>query len=203
MVVGPDVALAHRLQEATFDLNASIVASRATVEPVEDVYNLVPVSGVPLNGVRALLDASIVRGRKRGDKLMVPKAGAFATTVVDESVPGDALEPREIVPFDVAADHAALPGVGDPAHDRLVAPATSAAAADVAPPPAEATEFSAPLKTRRRSRPDTPPAQQQFGLDLPELRMPAFAQSDEGPIYPDPPPPRATYEDNDGPPLPL
>jgi len=40
-IVGPDVTLAHRLQAATFDLNAYIVASRATVEPVEDLYNLV------------------------------------------------------------------------------------------------------------------------------------------------------------------
>jgi hypothetical protein len=42
-----------------------------------------------------------------------------------------------------------------------------------------------------------------FGFDLPELRMPAEFGRDEGPIMPDPPPPRATYEDNDGPPLPL
>src|SRR5665213_806533 len=55
-IVGPDVTLAHRLQAATFDLNAFIVASHATVEPIQDLYNLVPVSGIPLNGVRALLD---------------------------------------------------------------------------------------------------------------------------------------------------
>jgi hypothetical protein len=33
--------------------------------------------------------------------------------------------------------------------------------------------------------------------------MPVSFGHDEGPIMPDPPAPRATYEDNDGPPLPL
>ena len=45
-VVGPAVTLAHRLQAATFDLNAYIVAARETVEPVEDLYNLVPITGI-------------------------------------------------------------------------------------------------------------------------------------------------------------
>jgi hypothetical protein len=40
-----------------------------------------------------------------------------------------------------------------------------------------------------------------FGFDLPELRMPVAFGGDEGPIMPDPPPPHATYEDDDGPPL--
>jgi hypothetical protein len=178
------VTLAHRLQAATFDLNAYIVASRATVEPVEDLYNLVPISGIPLNGVRALLDASIVRGRKRNDSLMIPKAEAFANTIIDEST-DDFLEPKEVVPFEEQAKMAAPPP------GPAVPPAMSP------PPPSD----SPPLKTRRRPRPSEDMSS--FGFDLPELRMPASFGHEEGPAMPDPPPPRATYEDNDGPPLPL
>jgi class 3 adenylate cyclase len=183
-VVGPDVTLAHRLQAATFDLNAYIVASRATVEPIEDLYNLVPITGIPLNGVRALMDASIVRGRKRNDSLMIPKAEAFANTVLDESV-DDFLEPKEVVPFEE--------------HEKMAAAAAPPPELST-PPPAPQIETT-PLKTRRRPRPSDDLAQ--FGFDLPELRMPVSFGHEEGPIMPDPPPPRATYEDNDGPPLPL
>ncbi len=179
-IVGPDVTLASRLQAATFDLNAYIVASHATTEPVEDLYNLVPVSGIPLNGVRALMDASIVRGRKRNDSLILPKADAFANTILEE--PEDFLEPQEVVPFDEPA--------------KLSTPAPAATQTELPPPPP-----APPLKTRRRPRPDEDLGG--FGFDLPELRMPKSFGHDEGPIMPDPPPPRATYEDNDGPPLPL
>jgi len=195
-VVGPDVTLAHRLAGGTVDINAYIIASRSTIEPVQDLYNLVPVSGVPLTGVRALLDAFIVRGRKRGDTLVLPKAGAFANTVVDESTLNDALEPQEIVPLE-AVDESAD---GTPKRPE---PPAGAPPAQVPFPRVDAVAGDpAPLKTRRRPRPaDGVP--QTFGMDLPELRVPSFGVTDEEAIMPDPPPPRATYEDNDGPPLPL
>jgi len=188
-VVGPDVTLAHRLQSATHDLNAFVIASYATIEPVQDLYNLVPISGIPLNGVRALLDASIVRGRKRADSLILPKAEAFATTVLEEHG-DDFLEPQQTVPFEDQAKMSAATGE--------VTQAIPAPKAE----PATQTAEAPPLKTRRRPRPE-PVDVPQFGFDLPELRMPAGFGSDEGPIMPDPPPPRATYEDNEGPPLPL
>ncbi|HEV8022222.1 MAG TPA: adenylate/guanylate cyclase domain-containing protein [Candidatus Lustribacter sp.] len=183
-IVGPDVTLAHRLQAATFDLNAYIVAARSTTEEVEDLYNLVPISGIPLNGVRALMDASIVRGRKRNEPLILPKAEAFANTVIDEQA-DDFLEPQEVVPFD------------DPAKSIAPPPPVAAQTAMAPPPP----DPNPPLKTRRRPRSNEDLSN--FGFDLPELRMPVSLGHDEGPIMPDPPPPRATYEDNDGPPLPL
>lgn len=189
-IVGPDVTLAHRLQAATFELNAFIVASHGTVDPVRDLYNLVPVAGIPLNGVRALLDASIVRGRKRNDSLVLPKADAFANTVVEDHMLDDFLEPKEVVPFE---DREKLTGETAAV---TAAPAIPAPPAVKPPPPAPAPE-PPPLKTRRRQRaPEGTP----FGFDLPELRMPNGFGSDEGPIMPDPPPPRATYEDDDGPP---
>jgi hypothetical protein len=181
--------LAHRLQGATFDLNAFIVASHATLEPIQDLYNLVPVSGIPLNGVRALLDASIVRGRKRVESLVLPKADAFANTVIEEPVPEDFLEPQEVVPFE---EREKLAGGGVTGTQTVAGPP---------PPNAPPAPEPPPLKTRRRPRPETDGPQ--FGFDLPELRMPVAFGSDEGPIMPDPPPPRATYEDNDGPPLQL
>jgi adenylate cyclase len=206
-VVGPDVTLAHRLQTATFDLNAFIVASHATVEPVQDLYNLVPVSGIPLNGMRALLDASIIRGRKRNDSLVLPKAAAFANTVLEDHLLDDFLEPKEVVPFE---DQAKLAGGTAPA-GMPAAPATQIAPpkpppraeqpAPTAPSPPQDPEGPPPLRTRRRPRP-TPDATP-FGFDLPELRMPGGFGQDEAPVMPDPPPPRATYEDNDGPPLQL
>jgi hypothetical protein len=156
---------------------------------VQDLYNLVPISGIPLNGVRALLDASIVRGRKRADSLILPKAEMFATTVLEETAGDDFLEPKDTVPFEEQAKMSAATGE-----------VTQAIAAPPAEPATQAAE-PPPLKTRRRPRPATEGPQ--FGFDLPELRMPAGFGGDEGPIMPDPPPPRATYEDNDGPPLPL
>jgi class 3 adenylate cyclase len=189
-VVGPDVTLAHRLAAGTVDINAYIVAARATVEPVQDLYNLVPVTGVPLNGVRALLDAFIIRGRKRGDTLVFPRPGTFANTVLggDDATSIEPLDPQETVPFDIVDE------------SRKPSAAPSQPAPETPPRPERA---DAVLKTRRRPRPETEtPMVTPFGHDLPELRMPNFG-NDEGPIMPDPPPPRATYEDNDGPPLPL
>jgi adenylate cyclase len=189
-VVGPDVTLAHRLAAGTVDINAYIVAARATIEPIQDLYNLVPVTGVPLNGVRALLDAFIVRGRKRGDTLQYPRPESFANTVLDgDATTIEPLDPQETVPFDIV-DETRKPGAAPP---------------PPAPPPEPRPRIDvtdgAVLKTRRRPRPatETPTP---FGQDLPELRMPSFG-NDEGPIMPDPPPPRATYEDNDGPPIQL
>jgi class 3 adenylate cyclase len=191
-IVGPDVTLAHRLQAATFDLNAFIVASHTTVEPIKDLYNLVPISGIPLNGVRALLDASIVRGRKRNDSLMLPKADAFANTIIDPNIVDDFLEPQEVVPFEEQAKMSgAAPNAG-----QQTSPGSQTA---ISPPQAPSTP-PPPLKTRRRPRPTDDAG---FGFDLPELRMPVSFGHDEGPIMPDPPGPRVTYEDNDGPPLPL
>ena len=195
-VVGPDVTLAHRLAGGTVDINAYIIASRATIEPVQDLYNLVPVSGVPLNGVRALLDAFIVRGRKRGDTLVLPKAGAFANTIVDEQALSDSLEPQEIVPFE-AVDEPRYGGAPPAAEPPAPPPNVAFPRIDTS-----VGEGAPPLRTRRRTRPGDD-VQPLFGLDLPELRMPSFGGTDEEPIMPDPPPPRATYEDNDGPPLPL
>jgi class 3 adenylate cyclase len=175
-VVGAPVAFAHRLANATSDLNAYIVVSRETLEPIKDLYDVVPVSGIPIAGQRALLDASIVRGRKRSDDLTMPKAETFATTVIDGGH-----EP-ELPDSLTGASHAP----------------------DPAPEPPSAPPEPPPLRTRPVKQRPSYSGPERRGFDLPELRFPStFGDHDEEPIMPEPPPPRATYEDKGGPPLPL
>jgi class 3 adenylate cyclase len=171
-VVGPEATFAHRLQEAAFALNAFIVASRSTCEPLAEEYALVPVSGVPLPGVRRLLDAFVVRGRKGGKERF--------------TVPVDALVETTIEPGDAA-----------------ILPATTAVATNAPPPPSPAPTATVsppqpPIARPRRSATAT------ADLGLPELRHGwTFSDDDAETIFPDPPPPRATYEDRSGPPLDL
>ena len=86
-VVGSEATFAHRLQEAAFALNAFIVASRATCETLASEYQLVPVSGVPLAGVRRLLDAFVVRARLRGAERFTVPDGAMVETTIERPEP--------------------------------------------------------------------------------------------------------------------
>ena len=179
-VVGPEAMFAHRLQEAAYALNAFIVASRRTCEPLTHDYQLVPVSGVPLPGVRRLLDAFVVRGRHGGGKERF-------------TVPVDALIETTIEPERPAAPVPAAPP-----------PATSVPAAFAPPPfgPPGAKPPAPPPVARPRAR--TAPADAVPELGLPELRRGfRFPDADAESILPDPPPRRATYEDRSGPPLDL
>jgi class 3 adenylate cyclase len=157
-VVGPEATFAHRLQEAAFALNAFVVASRSTCDALAAEYQLVPVSGVPLPGVRRLLDAFVVRGRRRGEERF--------------TVPIDALIETTIEP---------------PPHQQPPPPN----------PPAVVGHDDPPPLARPRPRPAaTTPAPD---LGLPELRHGwTFSDIDEGPILPEPPARRATYEDRSG-----
>lgn len=175
-VVGPEAMFAHRLQEAAFDLNAYIVAARATCESLDAEYQLVPISGVPLAGVRRLLDAFVVRGRRRGsERFTVPVDALVETTVERER--------------DLAAP---------PPAEVMTAPAAVASPA-VAPPPAPAVQAGVAKPRRRLGAPST----RASAFGVPEMRPSswAFPQRDEPPVMPDPPAPRATYEDDSGPPI--
>ena len=159
-VVGSEATHAHRLQEAAFSLNAFIVASRATCAPISSEYKLVPVQGIPLPGVRRLLDAFVVRGRTQGpERFTLPMDALMETQIVADA-------PEPVVP--------------------------------VASPPAPQPKEPPIARPRARSTP--PPA----GFGVPEAASTwAFPQHDAAPILPEPPPPRATYEDRGGPPLDL
>lgn len=173
-VVGPEATFAHRLQDAAFALNAYIVASRATCTPLTDEYQLVPISGVPLPGVRRLLDAFVVRGRRRGnERFTVPLDAMVETTI----------EPHETAP------HEPIPPVAP------VLPATLAV-----PSPSPSPPEPPVARARPRSETALRAAAPDFGM--PELRHGwSFPDVDEGPILPEPPPPAATYEDGSGPPI--
>ena len=123
--------MAHRLQEAAFVLNAYIVAARSTCASHLDEYQLVPVNGVPLAGVRRLLDAFVVRGRNRGvEKFTVP-VDALVETTIETAPPNGG-------PAPVPAAKPAVPDAGVPvARPRprtATATATHAPASDLGLP---------------------------------------------------------------------
>jgi class 3 adenylate cyclase len=190
-VVGPETLLAARLQEATIELNAFIIASAATCDVVRDIFSLVPIKGHPLPGIKRLADACIVRGLKRldRDELQLPPQSDFADTRVEAPPAPPPAPPPEPPP--------------EPPQ-----PAPSTAKATVmreSPPPPEPAPIprvdlpdpAQPMRPRRRTTASSPSSP----MDLPELRIPRYIDNEETEsIMPDPPAPRATYEDDEGPP---
>ncbi len=83
-IVGNPAQVAARLQEAAEDLNAYVLASASTFDPVADLFVGVPASTVPLRGLKRLAQAYIVRGltKDANDRLRVPAERHFARTVV-------------------------------------------------------------------------------------------------------------------------
>ncbi|HTW84599.1 MAG TPA: adenylate/guanylate cyclase domain-containing protein [Candidatus Sulfotelmatobacter sp.] len=174
-VVGTEATFAHRLQEAAYDLNAFIVASRATCTSLTDEYKLVPVSGIPLPGVRRLLDAFVVRGRRNGPERFTVPVDALIETTIQPDEPAAPVPPPAVVTAPAAV-------AGAPASSPLP------------PPPPAVRPAPEPPIARPRPRPAdaTPP--------FPELRHSWLLGNDDaaGPILPEPPPPKATYEDRRG-----
>ena len=186
-VVGSEATFAHRLQEAAFALNAFIVASRATCATLGEEYKLVPVSGVPLAGVRRLLDAFVVRGRLDGRERFTVPVDALVETHI-EPPPSTA-----VTPVAAPASAASTPPTA------AIAPA--AAAAPVAAQLAEKPKLSV-VPPPATASPRSPRRAQPRAMDLfekPELRRGwLFGDDDAEPILPDPPAPRTTYEDRSG-----
>ncbi len=182
-VVGSEATFAHRLQEAAFSLNAFVVASRATCASLAGEYKLVPVKGIPLPGVRRLLDAFVVRGRTRGPERFTLPVDALIETQIEPDVPAAVAPPEPIpAPAPVAVVTA-----------RAAQPAPQARKPKPQPP----AELPPAHPRKREAAP--PP-----GFGVPEATSKwMFPQDDAKPVMPDPPPPRATYEDRDGPPLDL
>lgn len=164
-VVGTEATFAHRLQEAAFALNAFVVASRETCASLTAEYNLVPVKGIPLPGVRRLLDAFVVRGRVQGtERFTVPDDALIETTI-------------------------------EPPAAEAPTPVPPAEPAPKPPPPQPASEPPIARPVRRGSTTTAP----DLGVLQPRQGW-MFPLDDAAPILPDPPPPRATYEDRSGPP---
>jgi class 3 adenylate cyclase len=87
-VIGNPVAVAARLEAASEELKASIIASESTYDAVRELFVGVPASTIPLRGLRRLQSAYIIRGLTRNagaEKLLtLPSQGAFRETVVHE-----------------------------------------------------------------------------------------------------------------------
>jgi class 3 adenylate cyclase len=103
-IVGNPAHVAARLQQAAEDLNASILASAATYEPVADLFAALAIEKLPLLGLRKLQKAYSIRGlAKRSEEESLhlqPEIPALQTVIMPETV----APPEEVaVPFPVHA----------------------------------------------------------------------------------------------------
>lgn len=98
-IVGHPAHVAASLQRVAEDVNASIVASQTTFDAVSDTFVGVPLSSLPLQGLRRLQHAQVIRGlAKRSpddDLLALPSDEFFKRTTVEPDPPevGEYLEP--------------------------------------------------------------------------------------------------------------
>jgi class 3 adenylate cyclase len=200
-VVGPETLYAARLQEATLDLKAAIVASAATCNVVKDEFSLVPIKDVPLPGLRRLANAFIVRGLMKYDRddLRLPRNDEIGETKIEAAAPRPTLRAVETPAPPPGSIPVAKPSSSPPRRPpptELTPPVQRSS-----PPPPEIMPMpridlpDPPQPLRPRRRINHPAA-----ADLPELRIPRYRNEDDGPIMPDPPPPRGFYEDGEGPP---
>lgn len=174
-VIGPEATLAGRLQEHTEELNASIVASKSTVEPVRGKFDVMAFENIPLRGMRRLHEVFVVRGvlAREEDVLTRIDPGDFKETTVSEAAP--------------------KPPPAPPAEPP---PAPGAAPSSAKRP----SESMPPLQRARPAAPKKPAPP----IDVAELRSPRVQRVDNAePEMPHVPPPPALYEDNQGPPLSL
>lgn len=145
-IIGNPAAVAIRLEAASEDLNAAIIASEATYDVVRELFVGIPTSSLPLRGLRRLQNAYIIRGltRRAGDErlLTLPSQRSFSETVVHsyETAGSAAVEPDSYI----------APNTAEPEHkvDERVT--------GTAPAPAPFTHFSR-LDDDRPALPEPPP----------------------------------------------
>jgi class 3 adenylate cyclase len=96
-IIGNNAEIAARLEAASEELNATIVASQSTFSVVQDSFVGVPTSSLPLRGLKRLQNAYIIRGvSRRGDRkdtLTMPSQSSFAKTIVESEPPSQPPEP--------------------------------------------------------------------------------------------------------------
>lgn len=103
-LVGNDVQVAHRLQEATQEMNASVIASATTFKPVAELFVGIPIKSIPLRDMKKLQQAFIVRGLSKRtasddvDTLTLPTEGQFARTEIKTEPPPPLYEAPKVVP---------------------------------------------------------------------------------------------------------
>ncbi len=171
-IVGNPAHVAARLEAASEELRASIVASESTYDAVRDLFVGVPTSSLPLRGLRRLQNAYIVRGLTRraseDDLLTLPSQRAFRDTVVRsyETPEAPAVEP----------DAYAAPGEAREEPKRYeappVAPISNAFDAASTGHPLEFTRFSR-LDDNAPALPEPPPIQGIYEDDQgPPIQLP-------------------------------
>ncbi len=86
-IVGNPADVAARLEQASEEFNATVVASEKTFEVVRELFVGVPTSSLPLPGLRRLQSAYIIRGLSKrafeDRELRLPSQRSFARTVVE------------------------------------------------------------------------------------------------------------------------
>jgi class 3 adenylate cyclase len=196
-VVGPETLFAARLQEATSELPAFVIAAASTCAPVRDIFSLVPLTGHPLPGIKRLVDAFIVLGlTKDTQTLTMPAAAAFKETQVEGPRPPLAVDAaRATPPLQAGAQLKPTPAAQPSLGGRVTPPPP-----EIAPSPRiELADPLTPLRPRRRSAQNTPDS----AFTMPN----GFARpTDAEPIFPEIEPPpgrRSAYEDGSGPPIQL
>ena len=113
-IVGNPAHIAARLEAASEDLNATIVASDTTYDAVRELFTAVPTTSIPLRGLRRLQNAYIIRGlSKRASEereLTLPSQRSFSETVVRPNEPVDArvFEPDAYIAPEEPASHSAV-----------------------------------------------------------------------------------------------
>lgn len=88
-VLGPEATLASRLQEHTEELNAYIIASKSTIDPVRDLFDVLPFENIPLRGMRRVREVYVVRGVAAAEEetLTAPQPEDFKGMLITEAPP--------------------------------------------------------------------------------------------------------------------
>src|SRR5579883_941915 len=100
-VVGNPANVASRLQQAAEQMNAPILASASTVDPVRDQFVAVALETVPLPGLKRLHRAYMVRGavKKKEEPLRLPAIiPTLHTALEPQYLTGDYEAPHEYLP---------------------------------------------------------------------------------------------------------
>jgi class 3 adenylate cyclase len=101
-IVGHPALVASRLQQAAEDLNAYILAAATTYEPVAEQFVALPITTLPLSGLKRLQKAYIIRGlAKRSEEELLhlpPEISALQTVVETPEVPAAPAAAAEKVP---------------------------------------------------------------------------------------------------------
>jgi len=226
--VGNAVIVASRLQEATEQFGAFVLASSSTYDVVREMYTAVPMQGIPLRGMRQLQTAYVIRGLARhgkDDALLLPSPQAFRQTIVAERerAAAAAAPPEQTPSTEAPAAQTAVTAAQPPranGETALEAPPPEPAPDQLAAPPAAAAE-GRKRKRRLISQSDvaaTAASGGRFETPQPEPRKPDAANlwippqreyspaktyESAEPALPELPAPPMTYEDQHGPPLEL